>query len=142
MFKLPNTIQCGKCPWRKDVNPRDIPNGYCVQKHKDLEETIATPPCSTEDTIKMLGDDSPLKMMACHESENGHESPCIGWLNHQIGVGNNIKLRLHMLSCSNAHEIVLCGEQHENFEDTVPKPFENDYFNREDYDPSEHDYYF
>ena len=81
-------------------------------------------------------------MMACHESDVGYEYPCIGWLNHQIGVGNNIQLRLHMIRCSNLHEVVLCGEQHQRFADTVPKPFKNDYFNREDYDPADHDFYY
>lgn len=25
--------QCHKCPWRTDVDPNDIPNGYCELKH-------------------------------------------------------------------------------------------------------------
>ena len=35
--------QCRKCPWRKDVDPHDIPNGYCEQKHAGLADTIAEP---------------------------------------------------------------------------------------------------
>ncbi len=55
--------------------------------------------------------------MACHEM---HDTPCIGWLAHQLGSGNNIPLRIQMISCGNAKKIRLRGEQHETFEDTLP----------------------
>lgn len=55
--------------------------------------------------------------MACHETDYAH---CIGWVNHQLGVGNNIALRLQMLSCSNSDKIRLRGEQHPSFEATLP----------------------
>ena len=48
------------------------------------------------------------------------EAHCIGWLNNQLGVGNNIVLRLQMGSCENARAIRLRGEQHETFEETLP----------------------
>ncbi len=59
--------------------------------------------------------------MACHETDDSH---CIGWLNHQLGVGNNIRLRLKVLSCDNINELELVGKQHECFEDTVPELIE------------------
>lgn len=34
--------QCKKCPWRKDVDPLEIPNGYCENKHAGLVNTIAS----------------------------------------------------------------------------------------------------
>lgn len=108
---LKRTKQCSKCPWREDVDPNNIPNGYDVDKHKALEKTIAEP-----GDISNL--DEPLIVMACHET---HDSHCIGWLHNQIGPGNNIPLRIKMLSCTNGQKIKVIGEQHQNFEDTIPK---------------------
>lgn len=111
-WKLKRTTQCAKCPWRKDVDPHDIPNGYSEEKHCALESTIARP-----------GDLSSLfsgsqKVMACHESHDAH---CIGWLVNQIGSGNNIGLRIKMMSCENGRNLRLIGEQHETFEETLPR---------------------
>jgi hypothetical protein len=106
-WKLKKTKQCEKCPWRKQVNPYDIPDGYDIDKHKALAKTIATD-TEIRDT---------LVAMECHETSEAH---CIGWLHNQLGEGNNLTLRLKMLSCSNRdYEII--GEQHINFEDTIPK---------------------
>lgn len=107
-WKLKRTMQCKKCPWRVDTNPRDIPNGYCEKKHRALESTIAKP----ED-----GFFGPATVMACHETHDAH---CIGWLVNQVGPGNNIGLRMRMMTCDNAASIKLRGEQHEVFEDTLP----------------------
>lgn len=109
-WRLNQTQQCAKCPWRKDVNARDIPNGYSVKKHKALKSTIAEP--------GQLSGQCGIRAMACHET---HESECIGWLVNQVGRGNNIALRLKMMSCENARDIRLCGDQHEKFEETLPK---------------------
>jgi hypothetical protein len=105
--------QCAKCPWRKDVNPFDIPNGYCPTKHADLRDTIAVP-----EEIRIGGD---LKIMACHESRVGRESPCVGWLANQMGPGNNILLRLRACRDQSLNDLELVGEQHEDFEDTLPR---------------------
>lgn len=106
-WKLKRTAQCEKCPWRVDVDPHDIPNGYSEEKHAALSCTIAQPG-------SLRGTD---RVMACHETQDAH---CIGWLAHQLGPGNNLGLRLHMLSCENAGKIRLRGEQHQRFEDTLP----------------------
>lgn len=108
-MKLKRTKQCAKCPWRKDVDPHDIPDGYCETKHKALKKTIAKP-----------GDiggafRKELHVMACHETADAH---CVGWLANQLGPGNNIGLRLAMRGCK--QELKLVGEQHERFEDTLP----------------------
>jgi len=101
--------QCKKCPWRVDVDPHDIPNGYCEEKHRALKDTIATGfnynGCS-------------IKMMACHESPVGNEKPCVGWVANQLGPGNNIALRMWAIHVKPKIELV--GEQHETFEDTLP----------------------
>lgn len=106
-WKLKRTTQCKLCPFRKGVDPFDIPNGYDPEKHRALEHTIAVPG-SLRDTGHV---------MACHELEEAH---CIGWLVNQLGPGNNIPLRIRMISCENANKIRLRGEQHETFEDTLP----------------------
>ncbi len=110
-WKLKRTKQCAKCPWRKDINPRDIPNGYCELKHRALKSTIAEP-----GDLSFLGTPE-THVMACHED---HESHCLGWLMNQIGDGNNIRLRIRMLTCENRKEIWLTGEQHGTFEETLP----------------------
>ena len=111
-WKLKRTKQCAKCPWKKVTDPHQIPNGYCEEQHKALADTIAVP--------ASLDFTSPKKVMACHESPVGEEAHCIGWLMHQLGPGNNIAMRLKMLSCENRNEIELVGEQHDRFEDTLP----------------------
>jgi Family of unknown function (DUF6283) len=117
-WKLKRTHQCEKCPWRKDVDPFDIPNGYTEERHRALKETIAEDPMAS---LAAHLEGHPLKIMACHEM---HETHCIGWLAHQLGPGNNIQLRLHMSGCTNAKHIRLRGEQHETFEDTLPEAAE------------------
>ena len=106
-WKLKRTKQCAECPWRVDVDPHDIPNGYSEDKHRALENTIARP-----GELRDTG-----HAMACHETDDAH---CIGWLVNQIGPGNNIGLRIRMMTCSNARQIKLRGEQHQRFEDTLP----------------------
>jgi Family of unknown function (DUF6283) len=111
-MKLKRTRQCKKCPWRKGVNPHDIPNGYDLEKHRALACTIAEP-----------GDISALfageqRVMACHETHDAH---CLGWLMNQLGPGNNLALRVQMMTCENLSSVRLRGEQHETFADTLPR---------------------
>lgn len=103
--------QCDKCPWRVDVDPHEIPDGYCVEKHKALESTIA----------RGLNFGGTLRVMACHESKAGHEIACVGWLAHQLGPGNNIALRMQAISGHIDTDFELVGEQHKRFEDTLPQ---------------------
>lgn len=112
-FELKRTVQCDKCPWKKGVNPHDIPDGYSVEAHKALAVTIAK------------DGDSPFRnavaSMACHETNPSEETYCVGWLQNQLGVGNNIPLRIKMTRCSNIHKLKTIGEQHACFNDTLPK---------------------
>lgn len=110
-WKLKRTAQCAKCPWRKDVDPHDIPNGYCETKHANLASTIAQ-----GNALEQLA--KPVeRAMACHEMHDAH---CVGWLMNQLGPGNNIALRLRVRSCENIGKVRLVGEQHKTFEDTLP----------------------
>lgn len=111
-WKLNRVRQCAKCPWKVSTNPHEIPDGYTEQMHEALACTIADP-----DRVQLGGS---MHAMACHESPPGEEAHCIGWLANQLGPGNNIAMRLQMMSCENGRHIQLDGEQHERFEDTLP----------------------
>lgn len=108
MWKLEKTKQCEKCPWRVSVNPHDIPDGYDIEKHLSLADTIAEPGGMPE---------MHFKAMACHEAD---EIYCVGWLHNQLGEGQNNSLRFRFLTCENAKEIEVVGKQHPNFWDTIP----------------------
>jgi hypothetical protein len=111
-MKLGRTNQCEKCPWRVDVDPNDIPNGYCEVRHQNLSATIAKPGALNFNRV--------INVMACHESPVGKEQHCIGWLYNQLGDGNNIALRIQMRQCENLKDMRIVGEQHSRFEDTLP----------------------
>lgn len=108
----PKRLQCAKCPWKTSTNPYDIPKGYSAKLHAALASTIAEP-----GAFRVGG----LSMMACHETSPGKELPCVGWLHHQLGVGNNLGLRMLALSGRLNMDFEVVGEQHECFEDTLPK---------------------
>ncbi len=110
-FKLPRTRQCPKCPWKVSTNPHEIPYGYCKTKHANLKNTIAEG--------GELDFNKPA--MACHHSEEGDGMYCVGWIHHQLGVGNNIPLRIRMIHCENLKDLKIVGKQHLSFEDTLPK---------------------
>jgi len=59
--------------------------------------------------------------MACHESTQDNSIPCVGWVNQQLGIGNNIRLRLAVMSGRISGRGKLDGEQHETLEDTLPQ---------------------
>lgn len=101
--------QCQKCPWKVRVDPHDIP-GYCEDLHASLTRTIATP-----------GDlFSEFKMMACHETVPDRQLPCVGWLHHQLGEGNNLGLRYAVSLGKVDANVEVVGPQHSTFEDTLP----------------------
>ena len=109
-FKLKRLRQCDKCPWKVSTDPHEIPNGYSVDRHLALSSTIAEP-----GALRSSG-----HVMACHEHDSAEGVHCVGWLMNQLGPGNNIALRLQMMSCENIGKVQLDGPQHERFEDTLP----------------------
>lgn len=113
MTKLQRTKQCAKCPWRKDVNPHEIPDGYSLEKHIALRATIAD---LYADLTNVLSWREQLRMMACHETGN---DACIGWLYNQLGRGNNIWLRLRIMNCENISKLEIVGKQFDCFEETI-----------------------
>ena len=116
-FKLKRLRQCAKCPWKQSADPHEIPNGYSEEMHEALADTIAQP----GDLRSAFGGE--LRAMACHEHAPGDEAYCVGWLMNQLGPGNNIGLRLRMMSCENIRHVQLDGPQHETFEDTLPDSY-------------------
>ncbi len=102
--------QCQKCPWKVDVDPNDIPGGYCATKHAALSDTIA-------EGLR----DGPIRIMACHETSLGRELPCVGWLVNQLGTGNNLSLRMRVAAGQIDGNVRTVGEQHQRFEDTLPR---------------------
>lgn len=109
-LRLERTVQCSTCPWRVGSDAYQIP-GYCPNKHRSLESTIAN-----KDEVVIEGK---LKVMSCHHSTEQVNYPCIGWINNQLGHGNNILLRLWARNIENLGDIELVGEQHETFEQTI-----------------------
>jgi len=105
--------QCEKCPWRVDVDPNDIPNGYSRELHAALEDTIAT--------LGVLDTPGGLRMMACHDTPEGREQACVGWMMNQLGPGNNIPLRVHVIHNRDLADVETVGDQHATFEDTLPQ---------------------
>lgn len=104
--------QCAKCPCRKDVDPTTIPNGYDVERHAALKDTIVDGPRSIRPS---------MHIMACHETPVGQELPCVGWLVNQEGPGNNLGLRLAILTGQIDGNVGTVGPQHETFADTLPR---------------------
>lgn len=103
--------QCAKCPWKVGSNPHEIPNGYGEDKHRALSATIAEPGALRPDG---------LRIMACHDTPVGAELPCVGWMAHQLGPGNNIALRVSVAFGRIDGNVRTVGPQHERFEDTLP----------------------
>lgn len=104
--------QCAKCPWKTSTDPYDIPDGYDESAHCALSNTIARP-----------GEFRPgnaIHVMSCHEFPVGKEKPCVGWLVNQLGVGNNIALRLRVAFGEIDANVRTVGPQHDCFEDTLP----------------------
>ena len=102
--------QCKACPWKESTVPaRDIPGGYCATKHRALKGTIATPGVLPV---------SRVRVMACHESAEGEERACVGWVMHQLNEGNNIALRM-LARDGRFRDYRTVGPQHDTFEATL-----------------------
>lgn len=111
--------QCKLCPWKVSTDPREVPGGYDEEKHRRLTNTIAAD--NVVDQLIAHHRGEVVRMMACHESPLGDEVPCVGWLHHQLGDGNNIILRLNVSHGRVDGVYELDGEQHPNLEATFPK---------------------
>ena len=104
--------QCKSCPWKVSADPAAEIPGYKRDLHCKLTATIA------DGAASLAG---PLRVMACHYSKTGAETPCAGWLDNQLGVGNNLGLRMAVLQGRMSMPVV-DGPQHPALEATIPKP--------------------
>ena len=104
-------LQCAKCPWKRDVDPHTIPNGYNAARHAALASTLRTGPESLRGG----------SIMACHETPVGKELPCVGWLINRLGPGNDMGLRLALLTGRVDGNVRTVGPQHETFAGTLPR---------------------
>ena len=103
-------VQCKSCPWRRGATTDAIP-GYVRQKHEALCDTIAQP-----GDLRGIG--GTIRMMACHHSVEGDDHPCVGWVAHQLGEGNNIALRLASLTDTRLQGLRTVGPQRARFDET------------------------
>ncbi|MGW1436823.1 DUF6283 family protein [Streptomyces griseus] len=72
MKKLPRQKgPCGDCPWRRDVEPGQ----FDQEKYEELRETSRQP-----ERIESVEDVIGQKMFACHQTKEGFEAACAGWL--------------------------------------------------------------
>lgn len=102
MPALKRIRQCIACPWRVAVDPpRDVPN-YGEGIYDRMRATLRSGLDSLDGGIAM----------ACHNQKKNETRPCAGWLHNQLGVGNNIAIRIHVSSGKLPVPIVR-GEQHE-----------------------------
>ncbi|WP_430982009.1 DUF6283 family protein [Burkholderia stabilis] len=62
---------CASCPWRRAAGAEDIPNFDL-----DLAEKLA----DTCPDHRGMGPDFGASMFACHQSRQGEEFACAGWL--------------------------------------------------------------
>lgn len=62
---------CPACPWRVDAGAQDIPN-FDLELAENLAAT-----CPDE---RGMGPDFGASMFACHQSKEGREIACAGWM--------------------------------------------------------------
>jgi hypothetical protein len=101
-------VPCRSCPWRVDQDASDIPN-FDLELAERLRDT-----CSGE-----FG----AAMFACHQSREGAEVVCAGWL-ARYGR-DNIAVRLQVMVGKIAPEALEPGddwpETHETFDEVIEK---------------------
>lgn len=102
--------QCKRCPWKVSTG-KNIPNGFAEDARERLQRMTAVPG-SLERTERM---------MQCHETPNEEPLPCVGWLVHQLGSGNNLRLRMAVISGQIDPNVETVGPQHSHPENVVPK---------------------
>lgn len=108
MSEKPKTVrQCKTCPWKTSVVPsRDVPN-YDPGIYERMQASLRTGVESMTEKVRLV--------MECHNGKRGANRPCAGWLHHQLGVGNNLGVRLAVISGRMPAPKVV-GEQHEDLE--------------------------
>lgn len=104
--------QCRTCPWKVGCDPEEDIPGYSLELAKKLRSTISDGGIGSLISTER-------RIMACHYSEEGNEVTCAGWLNNQLGIGNNIGVRMDVIM-GRLPVPEVDGEQHEEYEETLP----------------------
>ncbi|MDR5804917.1 DUF6283 family protein [Caballeronia sp. LZ001] len=76
---------CPSCPWRLDQDAHDIP-GFSLEKAENLAAT-----CPDENNV---GPSYGAPWFACHQSVEGREIPCAGWLASVGHAHPNVRLAI------------------------------------------------
>lgn len=108
--------QCRKCPWRLDVDPADIPDGFNYEVHRRLGDNVRQ--TSSQITSRKM----PLHVMACHETKEASpgEKPCVGWLVNQLGPGGNLMLRIRAMRNDGFADVETVGPQRASYDEILP----------------------
>ncbi|WP_318515693.1 DUF6283 family protein [Photobacterium leiognathi] len=107
---------CKQCPWKKSskVGGSDIPN-FDIELMRNLVNTC--PPANVDISQR----DDFRKLFACHESPEGKEKVCAGYVARDGQFNLNLRL-LAAMSKTNVLAIVENAEKHElydNFHDML-----------------------
>lgn len=105
---------CASCPWRVDQDASDIPN-FDIGKAENLAAT-----CPDH---RGMGPEYGAPIFSCHQSKDGAEFPCAGWL---ATVGHRHPgMRLAAMSGTVPMEAFEPGagwpELHDNYGDVIEK---------------------
>lgn len=105
---------CPSCPWRVDQTASDIPN-FDIEKAEGLAE------CCPDHCGASPAFDAPI--FSCHQSKEGAEFPCAGWL---ATVGHrHPRMRYRAMLGDIPFEALEPGkdwpELHENYGDVLDK---------------------
>lgn len=107
-------MPCPSCPWRVDQDAQSIPNFSL-----DLAENLA----NTSPDERGMGPDFGSPQFACHQSREGDEIVCAGWL-AMVGA-RHPNVRLGVLAGSVPAEALEPGEDwpemHETFAAVIEK---------------------
>lgn len=99
--------QCKTCPWRVAVDPaRDVPD-YDEGIYERMRATLRTGLDSMFEKSRVV--------MECHNGRPGADRACAGWLHHQLGIGNNIGVRMSIATGRLPMPRVV-GDQHEDLD--------------------------
>lgn len=105
---------CASCPWRVDQDATVIP-GFSMAKAEALVNTC--------ETSERGGVEFGAPQFACHQSNDGEEVVCAGWLATQGAAHPNV--RLGVLIGRTPVEALRPGEDwpelHESFEEVIEK---------------------
>jgi len=109
---IQDNAQCSNCPFKKTSSTASIPD-YNLQDHENSRDITLEE--GEEFDLRKINE--PFRTMACH---GRNKKACIGWINHQMEVGN-VGLRLSFgrgLYPNIKFPLVLDGKQVETFNET------------------------